>query len=398
MELTVKKIHWTERIPALLLAILLGFVLRLVLAKIFYGGTNDVSAYEQFSHYFREGKSPYDASGRYNYAPVWYWIISACSEIARYLNLPFSFVIKWPLILSDALLTAMIFLSAQKMGRDFGAALKTAAVFALNPVSIVMSGYGGQFDNTCLVFIFLSWFLLAFFGEKKYLTSSIFFAIGTAAKHFSVLLAPAFAFKQKGFKRGIFFLILPPIFFLGLLAPYFIKDHEHIVKHVFGYNLHAGYWGWSGVFCRLVLLLTRVDLVKMPWFHWMDYFNLLVYAALFWVSYRWSKKYDLLDLMVAVILFFYVFTTQMAPQYTVWIVPFAVLRRNVFFYWYQAFGALQLGFFYYCHYFWEKHLPMGDAFVYPSKIFVILRHLTWLVCVLWFWSMTRQRQHEASAR
>ncbi len=379
----------TSRVPLLILVILCGFVLRIVLAKIFYGGTNDVSAWEQYSTYWAQGKSAYDATGRYNYSPLWFWILTACSQTALLFHLPFAFVIKWPMILADALTAALLFLAARKQGFRTADCLWAAAALALNPVSIILSGYGGQFDNIATLLVFASWYLSTHSKTKNTLLAPAAFALGVAVKHFNVLLAPAFAFQQKKPGRKILFLVLPPLLFLSLFIPYW-ADRAYVAKEVFGYSLGAGYWGWSGILCRVFLFVTQIDLTQMPWFHGSRFFNPALYLGIFALSYFWAHKYDLLDWIIFVFLTFYVFTTQMAPQYTVWIIPFAVLRRNIFFYLYSAIGAIQLGFFYYCHYFWEKHIPMTGTGASMSKAFVIARYLTWAVCVLWWVSMVKK--------
>ena len=382
----------TRQVIFLFLLITAGFILRIALARFFYGGTNDVSAWEQFSTYWRQGMSPYDATHRWSYSPVWFWVLSACSEFARSWGLPFTFVIKWPLILTDAVITSVLFLAAQKRGFSVKESLFAAAIYALNPVSIILSGYGAQFDNTAIAFTLLCWYWGTHSKNKNYFVGLLLFSLGVLMKHFTLILAPIFAFKEKGFLKRACYFAVPPALFAALLLPYFTNGQESIVHQVLGYNLNAGYWGWSGIICRVFLFFTEIDLTRMSWFYWLDFFNLALYAGILLMTYWWVKKYDTLDLILLVFLVFYVFTTQIAPQYTVWILPFAALRRNLFFYFYSVIGGIQLGFFYYCHYFWEKHILLQGADVYFSKTFIVARHLTWLVCVLWLiWMIKRKR-------
>jgi hypothetical protein len=154
---------------------------------------------------------------------------------------------------------------------------------------------------------------------------------------------------------------------------------------MFGWTLHGGYWGWTGMLCRATLFLTGIDLVPQPWFQLLRHFNLFLYFMIFLASIYWAKRRDLLDSIVLVFLMFYTFTTQIAPQYTLWIMPFAVLRPNRYVYAYILAGGAQVGAFLYCHTHWYYKIPFeGTLPNLASEAFVMARYLTWAICVLWF--------------
>ncbi len=359
-----------------------GLAARLLLAWYFYG-TSDVNAWEQYSAYWPDRTSPYDETKRYPYSPVWFWIISLCSALARSFHLPFSFVIKWPLALAD-LGTLLILMSAmRRLGRSAGETTAVCAAFFLNPVSILISGYHGQFDGISLFFALAAWFLFSLRVRSKRLWSAALLSVAVAVKHFNILLIPLFFFSEKGLRRRALFLFGPPLLFLSLVSYYWISSGPEIFR-VFSYNLGAGYWGWSGIGVRAVLFFTGKDLGQEAWFPMLYQFNPGLYLAMFAASYWMVKKYDLLDSMTLTFLVFYVFTTQIAPQYSVWIIPFAALRRGVFFYVYSGVAALQLLVFFYCHHYWYHKLPFeaGLASLMPP-FFIVLRHLTWAVCAAW---------------
>ncbi len=370
-----------------------GLVLRILPAYLFYG-TFDVHAWEQYSTYWPDKISPYDDTGRYPYSPVWFWIISLCAAAARALHLPFSFVIKWPLMAADLGILWLLAVGLRRSGEHPRTALWAGTAYFLNPVSILISGYHGQFDNISLFFSLLAWQTYVFQSQAKRVWSALWLSIAVAVKHFNILLIPLFFFSEKARFRKALFLCGPPALFLSLILPHCLLSGAEVFR-VFGYNLGAGYWGWSGVGCRIVLFLTGNDWTAAPWFQLLDYFNPLLYLAMFALSYWMIKKYDLLDAILVTLLIFYVFTTQMAPQYTLWILPFAAVRRGPFFYLYSIVGFAQLGVFYYCHYHWFYKLPfIGQTAMMMPPFFVVLRHLTWLVCVLWLlgklWEMKRR--------
>lgn len=362
-----------------------GLALRLVLAYTFYG-TQDVDAWEQFSTYWERHKSPYDQSLRFNYGPPWFWIISSVEYFRRFLNIPFSTAIKFPMILADLLTLFILLKGCRLLKKNQPQTLVSSAIFFLNPVSIFSSGYHGQFDNIGTLFSLTAWYLYEMRQKWSFAFATFSFMVAVAVKHFNILLTPVFIFSQGKLVKKVLVMILAPSLFLLLIAPYWMADTQWVNQAVFKYNLHSGYWGWVGVICRTTLLFTDIDLIKSAWFYWTDYFNYLLYFGIFIASYFLVRKYSLLDSIIITFLIFYTFTTQMAPQYTVWIIPFAVLRPNRYLYAYSVIGGAQLPLFYYSHYHWVYHYPLSHIY---SEGFVIFRYLTWIVCLFWLFHMLR---------
>lgn len=377
-----KKIFWL-----FFLVFIVGLVLRLVIAYNFYG-SNDVGAWEQYSTYWQQGLSPYEASHRYNYGPLWYYVISFFSFIGRKFCFPFHFVIKFPLILADIFILFSLIAIGKKLKFSDKKLLFSAGLFFLNPVSVLITGYHGQFGNIALFFTLCAYYFFAFNKNAPLILGSLFLSIAIGFKHFIVMLVPTLAFWQKRLLKSLFVMFAAPLMFLITILPYLISDTHWVINNVFRYNLHAGYWGWSGVICRSILFFFKIDIIKMPWFKIMDFFNPLLYIGIFGASYFIVKKYNLLDSIIIIFLIFYSFTTQIAPQYTVWIIPFAVFRRNKYLYWYSAVGTIQLLTFFYSHHHWRLNIPFKGTI--PNLIpetFIIFRYLTWVVCVLWLGHM-----------
>lgn len=370
----------------LTIIVLIGVALRLALAWRFYG-TTDVGAWEKLSVYWQQHRSPYDANYIYNYSPIWFWVISLMSWIARGLSLPFTFVIKWPLVLADLAVLWLFTRACPRMGYSPRKTLAVCAAFFLNPVSILLSGIHGQFDILSLFFILLGWFSYEFI-KRESAGSLAGLTLGVAVKHFNLLMIPLFAFAQKKPVRKAFYFIVPPMVFCALLAPYFVTSAPYVLKNVFGHHLSSGYWGWSGVICRGTLLLTGRDLTVEPWFVIIDRFNPMLYISMMVAGYFLIKKFDLLDAIIVQFLIFYSFTTQIGPQYSLWIIPFAALRPSKFFYLYTAAAGAQIAVFLYCHHHWAQAIPFTAGIAsHASEIFVILRYATWVVCVVWLWKM-----------
>lgn len=376
----------------LFVVLALGLAARIFLAARFYG-TGDVHIWEYFTSFWTEGKSPYE-SAFYNYGPFWYWIISLMGALSRSTGLAFSFLIKWPLILADLAIFSAVLAGAGRLSGDRRAAVYAASVFFLNPVSVLLTGYHGSFDNLSLLFVLLGWYAFTFYSiSQRTFLGALFFALGVCFKHFNVMLAPVFAFRQKGLLGKLAVLLAAPLLFGLLVLPYYLSNPAAVKEGLFGWSLHGGYWGWSGVICRSMLFFTGIDLIQKPWFKLLDHFNDFLYLAIFFASIHWARRRDLLDGILLVFLMFYALTTQIAPQYTLWIVPFAALRPNRYFIAYSVAGGAQVAAFLYCHYHWYNHVPfVGTLSNLASPAFVLMRYLTWGVCVLWFFSLARRSQ------
>lgn len=374
--------------------VIAGLAIRLLLAFAFYG-TQDVNVWERFTNYWAQHKSPYDQTIRFNYGPPWFWIISLVEYIRHFLNIRFSTLIKFPMILADLLTLFILLKGCQLLKKNQVQTLTSLAVFFLNPVSIFSTGYHGQFDNISTTFSLLAWYLYEALFKLSFSLGTLSFATAVAIKHFNILLTPVFMFYQNKLSKRIFVMFAAPSLFLTLIAPYWLKDAHWVNESVFKYNLHGGYWGWLGVICRATLMFTGVDLIKSSWFGLIDYFNYVLYFTIFIVSYFLARKYSLIDAIILTFLVFYTLTTQIAPQYTVWIIPFAALRPNRYFYIYSLIGSIQLPLFYYCHHNWYNHYSLASIY---SESFVIFRYLTWIACVLWLIHLVRNRSAKTAAR
>ncbi len=364
-----------------------GLAARLFLAWHFYG-SSDVRIWDLISGFYEEGRVPYD-SHYYNYGPPWFWVITLAGFVAKSSGLPFFVAIKFPLILADVFifLTLLTF-----FGQDRKKAMGAGVAYFLNPVSILLSSFG-QFDNMSVWFTLLACrAAVPPEASRPGLWSAIFLSLSVCVKHFNVLLTPVFAFRRKALWEKVAFLVAPPVIFGAMVSPYLFEHAAQVKHNLFDYGLGSGYWGWLGVLCRSVLLFCKYDMTAQPWFVVADRINFYVYILIFLLSFKLVKKMDLVDSVIAVFLLFYVMTTQMSPQYTVWILPVAALRRHRYFYAYSILGALQIMAFYYCNYHWTLEIPMDGWWQSKvSELFVIFRHLTWFSCVAWLWYLVRKK-------
>jgi hypothetical protein len=144
----------------LVAAMVFSVLTKICLASL--GHNYDVYAYRSVSDILNRGRSVYADSDRYNYAPIWAWLVSGFGHLApgasdetfirgqlaatngEYFHL-------WVagfLATIDVLIALLIAVSYSWIG---------AMVFLLAPIGLLISGFHSQFDNVALLMGLLAW-------------------------------------------------------------------------------------------------------------------------------------------------------------------------------------------------------------------------------------------------
>jgi hypothetical protein len=110
----------------------------------------DVESYGIVAGILRSGEPLYESTHRYNYPPVWAWIVRGLDGAARSTGLSLAQAVRGALLASDAATAALLFALARRRGI---APWTAAALFLANPVGIWVSAVQGQFDGVALVFL-----------------------------------------------------------------------------------------------------------------------------------------------------------------------------------------------------------------------------------------------------
>ncbi|MGH9399789.1 MAG: hypothetical protein ACRD00_05440, partial [Thermoanaerobaculia bacterium] len=105
----------------------------------------DLESYGIVADLLHRGQRLYEETHRYNYAPVWSWVVFGLDRAARATGLSFAGLTRSLLSAGDLALAALVFSLARRTGavRPWPA----AALVAANPVLIWASSVQGQFDN-----------------------------------------------------------------------------------------------------------------------------------------------------------------------------------------------------------------------------------------------------------
>ena len=221
------------------LCILAGVAIRFLFMQAGYN--YDFESYCVVGDLAAAGKNVYANTHRYNYGPVWFtllglfWKISSC--FTRNI-LVFRALIVSTLTLADFLIARLI---AKRAGNFWG------ALFFLNPISLIITGYHNQFDNIAVLLAALA----VSFIEKSCEASAIktedlcgtaLLSLSMITKHILWAFPVWLLMNMKINPRKKFiYAFVPPILFLMSFAPYWREGADGIISNVFLYKSYNNF-------------------------------------------------------------------------------------------------------------------------------------------------------------
>jgi hypothetical protein len=306
--------------------VLLALVLRAVPILVADRDVADVHRYQRMGrHLLDVSWNPYETKRLYPYPPLWAGAEAAAEWLARRGLGSFPVDIKLPILLADLLIVGVLVVA----GRAGRAPPAAAWLYAAHPVSILVTGFHGQFDAVALLFVLMA--VLALDRGRRD-QSALWLAAGIATKSFPVLLVPFLALAGEGasWRRAARYaaLALGPV--AVLLLPFAFSDAGALRRELFAYSGIADF-GWTGL-VRGVTWLTTGELPRSQARHWP--LAATVSKGLFlgaWCGLLVATRRGLLVLTpervcLAVLLCFQVLYGSLSAQYLLWVVPLGVLR------------------------------------------------------------------------
>ncbi len=170
------------------------------------GASYDVESYQLVADALLSGQDVYtspETEQRHPYLPFqMYWMATA-RWIADTIDWPFVRVVRIAPILADLAICLLIFDRLRHViGSD--TALRGALLYALNPVSVFVSAYHGQFDAIPLLFL-----VLAISTQGRSLaTSAAAIGLGILSKSWPVLGLPSLVWHIRSARRRVAFLMI----------------------------------------------------------------------------------------------------------------------------------------------------------------------------------------------
>jgi hypothetical protein len=332
----------TVRQRALLLAVALG--VRLVPVLRADREVADVLRYRKVAdHVLDVSWNPYQAPRLYPYPPVWVWVEAGAGLLSRRLGLSFPVLVKLPVLAAELGIVCWL----ATWGARRGKGSRPAWVYALHPVSLLVSGFHGQFDAAALLFVLLS---LSSWPERR-TGSALALSAAVSLKSFPVLLLPVMLAQPGQAARDrvrYAALVLGPV--LLLLAPFAVHDPGAVRRELLGYGGVADF-GWIALTRAMRWLATGV-LARSEAAYWGGHvlaakvLFLGAYAGLLAALYRGRLGTDLPRVCLSVLLAFLVFYGALSAQYLLWVVPLGALLGGRYFVTYSAAATVALVGFY----------------------------------------------------
>ena len=127
----------------------------------------DLVSFRMAAEVVRRGGALYEEVARYNYSPVWAYVVAGLDVAREALGVSLARVITSLLFLADAATAALVYRIGRGRGASAGRAALAAALFFANPVSVVVSSLRGMFDAVAILFLLLSIGLLERAPSRK---------------------------------------------------------------------------------------------------------------------------------------------------------------------------------------------------------------------------------------
>lgn len=286
----------------MLLGVSLAVGARLILAYAFYGNF-DQGSWEIAADIMKRGGNIYAETDRYNYTAVWALVLLALKNLSLLVHLPFHFLVRTFLTVTDCTTALLIGLIALKIGRSMRYAF---LLYLLNPVAIITIGYAGQFET----FATLPLLLAAYLHLKDPSPRSVKWAwlLGTLSiliKHNTIFgVWMLFAYVSRKTRNAFLMMAASVVVFLLAFVPYLPEGKEGIIHTVLFYKSAVSIYGLgrllpnmaaAPIFYGLMLLMPFLakDYLRIPMAKAME----LSFVAMLALIYGIGKQYFLLPII-----------------------------------------------------------------------------------------------------
>lgn len=215
---------------AIVAAVAAGVAVRLLVAT--RGHNFDLDSFRTVAEIVVRGDNVHAHTSLYNYGPVWSWFLAAFRAVSGESFVLFRFLVAGFLSLVDV---GIFFVLYRSFGR------RAALVFLFHPVSVVISGYHGQFDNLAVLLALGAISLLGDGGADRQpgwrgLAGLLLLGCSLATKHVFFAFPFWLAVRQKSLRAAGVVLLVPFSVFVAAFLPYWSEGHAGIVGNVLRYE------------------------------------------------------------------------------------------------------------------------------------------------------------------
>ena len=351
----LQKKHWFYTM------IVLGIIIRLIVA-IQPKGTLDLIGWEITGRLVLEGKDFYE-TGSVSFTPIWPWITGGMTFLSDLLNIPFYFMIRMPILLSDILLVFILrSISSKYSGSGNDQILPGTLLYFLNPLTLLATVYHPQFGVITFLFLLFGFRIMERNKNDLTLGSSVVFALATSIKHFTVPVLIALFFYTKNNLWRILLPVIVALTFILLVMPYYFKFSLTADSLVFSYMGMSMFGLWSMLFDSHPTLVIAL-------FQYKRLFVIITFLICsIVVLFAKKRGKSVVEATQLSFLTFMLLTPGWGIQYLLWLLPFGILinKTNTQIILFSSFATLYYSKFLYGNW------PINPEIFMPPLYFIMI--------------------------
>lgn len=260
------------------LAFLAAAILLRVLFLLALRENYDLASFRIVVEILERGGDLYGETDRYNYTPLWAFILRGLHGGAALSGIGFPRMVGLFLLAVDALSALLVFRICRDRGAGTGRAQLAALLFFANPVSVLCSSFLAAFDNISLLFLLLAVWLAGREPPRRVGVAAAL-SLSMLVKHVTIFHPLLLLGRRSGRRVPAAVALVPYAVFFASFLPFW-GSREAIWRNVFQYRSLAEPYGtdplrflrgvphWSQVAVFLtaalaaVFFLRRVELAR----------------------------------------------------------------------------------------------------------------------------------------
>ena len=348
-------------------------------------GTTDVKLFAIFGKYITDHglEATYRDWSIFNHTPLVSNFITSALALAELLfakncGITFPFLLRLPGIIADFLVVLILL----RVPVDCKYRTAWLALFALSPVSFMVSGYHGNVDPILVLFLVLAAWMCV---KNQPLACGLFLGLACNVKIAAILLAPVFFFYWLHRRQAI---RLTAITIITCLAGWYEPLTEYpglFLKNVFGYSSYWGSWGvtyWlraTGLPQFQSLVWANMAPAQHITVTILKCLVLLGILTLAWLR-RATPGRGIFATIACAWAVFFIFSPGAGAQYMIWLAPFVLIASPA---WYLALTIASTAFMFMFYNTISHGMPwnVGYSTNELAPIWTPWTNLPWLVLI-----------------
>jgi uncharacterized membrane protein len=341
-------------------AALVAFVIKLAIALNTFG-TNDVAAFYIFARSLHDHGLQWTYQNGvawsanypvFNHPPLTAYYLECIEALSRFEfcrehAFTFPFLLRLPGIVAD-LGIVLVVLRIVKTTNELSVPFWALVLFALSPVSLMVSGFHGNTDTVMVMFLVIAAYMSL---RRRPLLCGLFFALSCQVKIIPLLLLPIFFFFWLNRRAAVRFTVPFMLLSVMLWGQALVNFPMLFVRNVLAYGSYWGTWG----------ITYWLQLTRWSQFNAVGFLNLppaaavvalvlkgTIIAAVLMIGWR-RRSLGATGMIFSIAyawIIFFVFSPGFCAYYLIWLTPFILLLSPAFYASLTATSSLFLFIFY----------------------------------------------------